>query len=110
MMDMSKMLGKVKEMQEKMKEAQQNLEKITATGDAGANMVTATVNGKKKLIKLEIDDDIVKKEDKELMADLIVAAVNKAMENVEEKAAEELKKSTEGFLPNIPGLDFSKMF
>ncbi len=110
MMDMSKMLGKVKEMQDKMKEAQQNLEKITATGDAGASLVTATVNGKKKLVKLEIDDDIVKKEDKELMADLIVAAVNKAMENVEEKAAEELKKSTEGFLSNIPGLDFSKMF
>lgn len=65
---------------------------------------------KKKLIKLEIDEDIIKKEDKELMADLIVAAVNKAMENVEEKANEELKRSTQEFMPNIPGLDFSKMF
>lgn len=110
MMDMAKMLGKMKEMQDKIKEAQQNLENVTATGEAGASMVTATVNGKKKLIKLEIDEEIIKKEDKELMADLIVAAVNKAMENVEEKANEELKKSTQGFIPNIPGFDLSKMF
>ena len=109
-MDMTKVLGKMKEMQDKIKEAQQNLEKVTATGEAGASMVTATVNGKKKLIRLEIDEEIIKKEDKELMADLIVAAVNKAMENVEEKANEELKKSTQDFMPNIPGLDFSKMF
>jgi len=109
-MDMSKVLGKMKEMQEKIKEAQDNLENITATGESGASMVKATVNGKKKLIKLEIDDDIVKKEDKELMADLIVAAVNKAIENVEEKANEEVKKSTSQILPNIPGLDFTKMF
>jgi DNA-binding YbaB/EbfC family protein len=97
-------------MQGKIKEAQENLEKISATGESGANMVVATVNGKKKLIKLEIDDDIVKKEDKELMSDLIVAAVNKALENVEEKASEEMKKTTSGMLPNIPGMDFSKMF
>ena len=109
-MDMSNLMGKVKEMQDKIKEAQENLEKITATGESGGNMVVATVNGKKKVIKLEIDDDIVKKEDKELMADLIVAAVNKAIENVEEKANDEMRKSASGVLPNIPGLDFSKMF
>jgi len=104
------MLGKMKEMQEKIKEAQDNLENITATGESGASMVKATVNGKKRVIKLEIDDDIVKKEDKELMGDLIVAAVNKALENVEEKANEELRKTTSGMIPNIPGMDFSKMF
>lgn len=48
MMDMTNLFGKMREMQEKIKEAQQNLEKVTATGEAGASMVTATVNGKKK--------------------------------------------------------------
>ena len=110
MLDMSKLMGKMKEMQDKMKEVQENLENITATGESGASMVKATVNGKKKLIKLEVDDDIVKKEDKELMSDLIVAAVNNALENVEEKAQEEMKKTTQGMMPNIPGMDFSKMF
>ena len=56
MMDMMKMLGKVKEVQSKMKEAQENLGHITTTGEAGAGMVVATVNGKKELINLQIDE------------------------------------------------------
>ena len=109
-MDMSKMFGKVREMQAKIKEAQDNLESITATGEAGAGMVKATVNGKKKLLSVEVEESLAKPEDKEMMQDLIVAAVNKAMESVEIKANEEMRKSTEGMMPNIPGLDFSKMF
>ncbi len=108
-MDMMKMMGKVKEMQARLKEAQDNLDKITATGDAGAGMVKATVNGKKKLLALEIDPTILSASDRILVQDLAVAAVNKALDEVEIKAKEELKKSTEGFLPNIPGLDLSSM-
>ena len=110
MLDMAKMMGKLREMQDAMKQAQENLENIRATGESGAGMVVATVNGKKKLLGLQVDPDLVRSEDREMMQDLIVAAVNKALENVELKAAEELRKSTEGMLPNIPGLDFSKMF
>lgn len=109
MLDMMKMMGKVKEMQARLKEAQDNLDKITATGDAGAGMVKATVNGKKKLLTLEIDPTILSSSDQILVQDLAVAAVNKALDEVEIKAKEELKKSTEGFLPNIPGLDLSSM-
>ena len=109
MLDMMKMMGKVKEMQARLKEAQDNLDKITATGDAGAGMVKATVNGKKKLLALEIDPTILSASDRILVQDLAVAAVNKALDEVEIKAKEELKKSTEGFLPNIPGLDLSSM-
>ncbi len=108
-MDMMKMMGKVKEMQARLKEAQDNLDKITATGDAGAGMVKATVNGKKKLLALEIDPTILSSSDQILVQDLAVAAVNKALDEVEIKVKEELKKSTEGFLPNIPGLDLSSM-
>lgn len=110
MMDMAKMFGKMKEMQAKMKEAQEKLETITAEGESGGGMVKAVVNGKKKVISVEIEETIITKDDKELLQDLIVAAINTALENVEGKSAEELRKSTEGFLPNIPGLDFSKMF
>ena len=108
-MDMMKMMGKVKEMQARLKEAQDNLDKITATGDAGAGMVKATVNGKKKLLALEIDPTILSSSDQILVQDLAVAAVNKALDEVEINVKEELKKSTEGFLPNIPGLDLSSM-
>lgn len=72
-------------------------------------MVKATVNGKKQLVDLAIDPELIKPEDKDMLKDLVIAAVNKAMEDVEVKAKEELKKSTEGILPNIPGLDLSNL-
>lgn len=101
------MLGKMKEVQARVKEAQENLADITAKGESGAGMVRATVNGQKKLIELTIDPEILR-EDAEMIQDLVIAAVNKAMENVEEPVKENLQKATEGLLPNIPGLDLSK--
>jgi DNA-binding YbaB/EbfC family protein len=106
MFDMMNLLGKVKEVQAKMQQAKDNLVTLTAYGESGAGMVKATVNGARKVISLEIDPDLLKKEDKEMVQDLTVAAVNIAMANIEEKIKEEMKKSTEGVLPNIPGFDF----
>ena len=110
MFDMMKMMGKVKEMQAKMKEAQDNLEFITETGEAGAGMVKATVNGKKKILSVEIDESLMTVADKEMVQDLTVAAINIALDKVDIKAKEEIKKSTDGVLPNIPGMDFGSMF
>ncbi|MTI20668.1 YbaB/EbfC family nucleoid-associated protein [Fulvivirga sp. RKSG066] len=110
MFDMMKMMGKMKEVQAKVKEAQANLVNIKTTGESGGGMVKATVNGKKELISLDIDNELVKPEDKEMLQDLIVAAVNKATQEAEVLAKEEMKKSTEGLLPNIPGMDLSGMF
>jgi DNA-binding YbaB/EbfC family protein len=107
MFDMMKMMGKMKEVQARMKEAQDNLVKVQAQGESGAGMVKATVNGKKQLIALDIDPSLLKGDDKVILQDLIVAAVNKASEEAEILAKEELRKSTEGLLPNIPGLDLS---
>ena len=99
----------MKEVQAKLKEDQENLVNVTTTAESGAGMVKATVNGKKQLISLEIDEEIVNINDKEMMQDLIVAATNKALAEVEILAKEEIQKSTEGMLPNIPGLDLSGM-
>lgn len=107
MFDMMKMMGKMKEVQAKMKEAQDNLVRVQATGEAGGGMVKVTVNGKKQVISMDIDATILKAEDKVLVQDLVVAAVNKANEEVEIVAKEELKKATDGLLPNIPGMDLS---
>ncbi|MEN8249203.1 MAG: YbaB/EbfC family nucleoid-associated protein [Bacteroidota bacterium] len=110
MMDMMKMMGKVKEVQEKMKVAQENLVHLTTTGEAGAGMVVATVNGKKELIDLKIDESLFTPDDQDMLKDLVIAAVNKAIQDIEIMAKEEIKKSTEGLMPNIPGMDLSKMF
>ncbi|MEQ8363650.1 MAG: YbaB/EbfC family nucleoid-associated protein [Cyclobacteriaceae bacterium] len=107
MLDMMKMMGKMKEVQARMKEAQDNLVHVKATGESGGGMVRATVNGKKQLIDLDIDPTILKADDKVLIQDLSIAAVNKAMEEVDILAKEEIKKSTEGLIPNIPGMDLS---
>ncbi len=109
MLDMMKMMGKVKEMQAKLREAQANLERIVVSGESGAGMVKVTVNGKKKVLVVEIDPSILTSNDKILVQDLVVAATNKAMEEAEVRAREELRKSTEGLMPNIPGLDFSQL-
>ena len=109
MFDMMKMMGKMKEVQGKIKEAQDNLVRVNASGESGGGMVKAIVNGKKQVISIDIDPAILRSEDKVLVQDLIVAAVNKASEDVEVLAKEELKKATEGLLPNIPGMDLSNL-
>ncbi|MEQ8245801.1 YbaB/EbfC family nucleoid-associated protein, partial [Fulvivirga sp.] len=107
---MMKMMGKMKEVQAKIKEAQDSLVNIKATADAGGGMVNATVNGKKEVIKIDIDTLLLKPEDKEMLQDLIIAAINKANAEVEVLAKEHIKKATDGMLPNIPGLDLGGMF
>jgi DNA-binding YbaB/EbfC family protein len=107
MFDMMKMMGKMKEVQARMKEAQDNLVNVQAHGESGAGMVKATVNGKKQLVAIDVDPSLLKSEDRIILQDLIVAAVNKANDEAEVLAKEEIRKSTEGLLPNIPGLDLS---
>ncbi|MBL0742899.1 YbaB/EbfC family nucleoid-associated protein [Chryseolinea lacunae] len=109
MFDMMKMMGKVKEFQTRMKEVQEGLGKLKAYGESGAGMVKATVNGKKQLISVDIDPALMKAEDKMILQDLVVAAVNKAMEEADIMAKEEVRKNTEGLLPNIPGMDLGSL-
>lgn len=109
MFDMMKLMGKMKEVQARIKQAQDNLVNVRATGESGGGMVKATVNGKRQLIALDIDITLLKAEDKTVLQDLVVAAVNKAADEADVLAKEEMKKSTEGLLPNIPGLDLSGM-
>lgn len=107
--DMMGMLGKVKEFQAKMKEAQENLGYLTESAESGAGMVKAIVNGRKQVISIQIDPDLIKPEDKEMMQDLIIAAVNRALEKIDDQIKNHIQKSTEGILPNIPGFDLGSL-
>ncbi len=109
MFDMNAMMGKVKEAQQKLKEAQDNLVNITAEGDAGAGMVKATVNGKKQVIAVDFDESLLNKDDKNMLQDLTVAAINKAIENIEPKVADAMQDATSGMMPNMPGMDLGNM-
>ncbi len=104
-MNMMDMFGKMKEVQSRMKEAQENLSTVQETGEAGAGLVKVTVNGLKNVLRIDIDPELIQPNDREMLQDLIVAATNKAMTNVEAKAREHIRQATEGLLPNIPGLN-----
>jgi nucleoid-associated protein EbfC len=110
MFDMMNMLGKMKDIQARLKQAQENLVHLKVYGESGGGMVKATLNGKKHLLAIEIDPSLLKENDKQILQDLIVAAVNKASDEAEVQAKEQMKKSTEGLLPNIPGMDLSNLF
>ena len=106
MTDFSDMLSKAKAMQEKMKEAQEQIKKIEALGEAGGNLVKVVLSGDYELKSITIND-LAKKESQEIINDLIIAAFNNAKENLKKKSAEELSKVTGGL--NLP-VDFKLPF
>ncbi len=110
MFDMNEMMGKMKNAQAKLKETQANLKNISLSTESGAGMVKVSINGDRKIIALSIDESLLTKDDKEMVEDLVIAAINKANEEIEVRIKEEMQKNTSDMLPNIPGLDLSKLF
>ena len=93
--DMAGMLKKAQEMQVRMTEMQENLHTITVVGESGAGLVKATATAKGELIGLDIDPSIFRSDDKEVVEDLILAAIKDAQMKAQDRAAEELAKITE---------------
>ncbi len=106
MNNFSDMLSKAKAMQDKMKEAQDQIKKIQVEGSAGGNLVKVVLTGDYELKSIIISEE-AKKESQEVINDLIIAAYNNAKENLKKKSAEELNKVTGGL--NIPA-DFKLPF
>ena len=100
MTDFSKILDKAKELEIKMKESQEKIKKIEATGTSGANSVKITLNGDGEIIKLHLSPETLN-EEKNIIEDLIVAAHNNAKSQLKTKTSEEISKTTGGF--GIPG-------
>jgi len=104
---MQGMLKQVQKMQAEMQRVQGELSNMTVTEEAGGGMIKATANGSKEIISVEIDPQVIEKEEKEILEDLVVAAVNKALESATKLSEEEMAKVTKGMIPpgmNIPGL------
>jgi hypothetical protein len=81
-MDIMKMMGKARELQSRMGELQEELKELEATGEAGAGSVKARLNGQMNLVGLTIDADLMKPEEKEIVEDLVIAAVADAKAKV----------------------------
>ena len=109
MFNFGDMMGKIQEMQGRLKDVKEQLDDILVEAEAGGGMVRVTANCNRKVMKIEIDPDIIDKDDPEIMEDLITAAVNKALDKAEVRGREELQNATQGIMPNIPGLDLGKL-
>jgi DNA-binding YbaB/EbfC family protein len=94
--DMAGMMKKAQEMQAKMGEMQEELESMTVTGESGAGLVKATATAKGVVTALDIDPSIFHPDEKEVVEDLILAAIKDAQGKASAKAAEEMGKLTEG--------------
>ena len=90
--DMAKMMKAAKEMQEKMLTLQEDLGRMIVIGEAGGGLVKARVTAKGELTGLDIDPTILVASEKEVVEDLIVAAVKDAQARAQDKAAEEQRK------------------
>ncbi|MEL6618071.1 MAG: YbaB/EbfC family nucleoid-associated protein [Pseudomonadota bacterium] len=101
--DMAGMMKKAQEMQTKMAQMQDDLASISVVGESGAGLVKAMATAKGELTALDIDPSIFSGDDKEVVEDLILAAIKDAQVKATERAQEEMGKLTEGMgLP--PGM------
>jgi DNA-binding YbaB/EbfC family protein len=104
---MQGMMKQIQKMQAEMEKVQNELGNKTVTEESGGGVVKATASGKKEIISIQIDEEIIKSEYREMLEDLVVAAVNKALESAGKLAEEEMANVTRGMIPpgmNIPGL------
>ncbi|OGU70369.1 MAG: nucleoid-associated protein, YbaB/EbfC family [Ignavibacteria bacterium RIFCSPLOWO2_12_FULL_56_21] len=101
MPNMQQMMKQMQKMQEAMAKVQADLEQRLVNGDSGGGMVRAVVNGKQKLMKIEISREVVNPQEKEMLEDLVLTAVNQALDKSNALAQEEMKKVTGGAIPGV---------
>ena len=101
-MDISSLMNQVQQAQEKMKQIQDELSSKTVTGAAGGGMVTVTVSGKQEILSLSIEKEVIDANEKKMLEDLIISAVNDGLHKARELGQGEMSKLTGGL--KIPGL------
>ena len=102
--NMNNLMKQAQKMQRQMEEQAKEMETKEFTATAGGGAVEVTVSGTKKVLKVKLDEEAVDPDDVEMLEDLIVAAVNEAMDKVDEVSASAMSKFTGGMGGQMPGL------
>jgi DNA-binding YbaB/EbfC family protein len=103
--NMANLMKQAQQFQTKMAKLQEELGEKTIEATAGGGMVTAVANGRQEILSIQIDPEVIDPEDVEMLQDLVLAAVNDALNRAKNMVNEEMGKLTQGMgLPNIPGL------
>ena len=100
--NMGNMMKQVQKMQKQMTDMQEDLNEKEFEASAGGGAITVKANGKKEVVSIVIDKDVVDPDDVEMLQDLVLAATNEALRGAEEMVSKEMGKITGGM--NIPGL------
>ena len=101
-MNQAAMMKQAQKLQQQMMQMQEEQEKMTHTATSGGGMVAATVNGKHELVNLEIKPEAVDPDDVEMLQDMVIAAVNEGLRQIDEMQENEYGKLTGGL--GIPGM------
>ncbi len=96
------MMKQMQKMQKEMTKAQEQLKEETVEATAGGGMVTVVVSGEKRVMDIQIKEEVVDPDDVEMLQDLVLAATNEALSQVDELVNERMGKFTKGM--NLPGM------
>ncbi|AST95599.1 YbaB/EbfC family nucleoid-associated protein [Shouchella clausii] len=102
MKNMGNMMKQMQKMQKQMMKAQEELKEKTVEATVGGGMVTVIASGDKRILEVNISEDVVDPDDVEMLQDLIIAATNEALKKVDELVEQDLGKFTKGL--NMPGM------
>jgi DNA-binding YbaB/EbfC family protein len=105
---MANLMKNLPKIREEMEKLQAKIGGISAEGDAGAGMVKVKVNGHMEVLRCEVSDELLKMNDREMLEDLVRAAINQAIKKAKQTVAEETSSMASGLgLPsgmNLPGI------
>tara|TARA_Y100000590_G_scaffold379533_1_gene447212 strand:+ start:65 stop:388 length:324 start_codon:yes stop_codon:yes gene_type:complete len=103
--NMSKLLKQAQEVQKNIENVQNELSDLIVEADSGGGMIKVKANGKQEILEIDIDQDAIN-EDKEMLEDLIISAVNKALSKAQEASQEKMNAAAGGMMAGlkIPGM------
>ena len=104
--NMANLMKQAQKMQRQMEEQQKEMETKEFTAKAGGGAVEVTVSGKREVVKVKLAEEVVDPDDIEMLEDLIVAATNEALKQVEAASASAMSKLTGGLGGGMPGMPF----
>lgn len=100
--NMGNMMKQMQKMQKQMAQVQEELKDKTVEATAGGGAIKVTASGDKRIVDIEIDQDVVDPEDVEMLQDLVLAATNEALKKADEMIEQDMGKFTKGM--NMPGM------
>ena len=102
--NMANLMKQAQKMQRQMEEQAKELETKEYTATAGGGAVEVTMNGKREVLSVKLEEEVVDPEDIEMLQDLIVAATNEALRKVDEESNSAMNKLTGGLGGGMPGM------